>query len=208
MAADGGSSERSVELDRIIFFSDAVFAIAATLLVVDLRVPDLPRPLGSGELGAVLLALIPRYGSYAISFLVIGSFWAAHLRVFRYIRRHDGVLIQLVLLLLMFVAFLPFPTAVLGSYGDQRLAVLLYAAVVSTMNCLNLAIWWWATSRHRLVDEDLAVELIRANSRRAAMFALLFLASIPLALLSPGAAELSWLLALVLPRLLARFEAR
>ena len=81
------------ELDRIIFFSDAVFAIAITLLVLDIKPPVIPKEYVAGRLGSELWALRSGYFSYVLSFLVIGAFWAAHHRIFRYITGYDGPLI-------------------------------------------------------------------------------------------------------------------
>ena len=95
--------------DRIVNLSDAVFAIAMTLLVLDLRVPDLPEGLVDSELPAALLSLWPKYLGYVLSFVVIGTFWVIHHSIFRSIRRYDRTLLWLNFLFLMFVAFVPFP---------------------------------------------------------------------------------------------------
>lgn len=103
---------------RLVFFSDAVYAIAITLLVIDLRL------VGSGELDSPALAqalwsMWPQLLSYVLSFLVIGSLWGSHHRKFRYINRYDGRLVWLNLLLLMVIAFIPFPTSVLAESGNS-----------------------------------------------------------------------------------------
>ena len=79
-------AESSRELERILFFSDAVFAIAITLLVLNIEVPDIPQGLVAEELPGQLLGLWPKYLSYVISFLVILSFWIAHHSSFSHIR--------------------------------------------------------------------------------------------------------------------------
>ena len=100
--------------DRVLFFSDAVFAIAITLLVVDIRVPTVVANAAQelhGDLGRIL--------SFAISFLVIGLFWMGHHRMFRYITALDRPIIFLNLLFLGTIAFLPYPTALLFAGNDQ-----------------------------------------------------------------------------------------
>jgi uncharacterized membrane protein len=107
-ASEPMPKEGGIELERIIFFSDAVFAIAITLLVLDIKVPARPAILKEpvpAWLGGQLSALSPSYLSYVLSFLVIGAFWAAHHRIFRYITGYDGRLIAVNTLLLMCVAF-------------------------------------------------------------------------------------------------------
>ena len=98
-----------MELERLVFFSDAVIAIAITLLVVTLAIPE-----ATENVGDALLDRWPQMLSYVLSFLVIGVFWMAHHRIFRYVATIDQRLIWLNLLFLMCVAFIPFPTAVLG----------------------------------------------------------------------------------------------
>jgi uncharacterized membrane protein len=200
--------EGGIELERIIFFSDAVFAIAITLLVLDIKVPVKPATIPQGRvptwLGLALLGLGSSYFSYVISFLVIGAFWATHHRIFRYITGYDGPLIALNTLLLMCVAFLPFPTAVLATYGDTRIAAVLYAAVLTVVSVFVLLIWSYACRGRRLVSSDIDPALVRAHTIRAVAAVLTFLLSIPVAFVSTLLAELCWLLVFVLPRVLAR----
>jgi uncharacterized membrane protein len=146
-AREPESREGSRELDRIIFFSDAVFAIAITLLVLYLKVPAIPARQVAARLGPALRGLGPLYFSYAISFVVIGAFWAAHHRIYRFITGYDGTLMALNTLLLLCIAFLPFPSAVLGQYGDTPLAPMLFAAVLATVSFLLLLIWAYTGGR-------------------------------------------------------------
>lgn len=119
------------ELDRIVNFSDAVFAIALTLLVLDIRVPEIPDDLVAEELPAQLLALWPKYFGYVLSFVVIISFWNIHHSIFSGIRGYDKGLIWLNSTFLMFVAIVPFPTSLLSEYGDHQLPVAIYAATLA-----------------------------------------------------------------------------
>ena len=119
----------NLEYDRVLFFSDAVFAIAITLLVVDIRVPDI-----AGVVNAYSQLNDARYKilGFAISFLVIGLFWMGHHRLFRYITALDRPLIFLNLLFLGTIAFLPYPTALLfASSTSQVAATVFYAACVA-----------------------------------------------------------------------------
>ena len=89
----GGGAAAGRELDRVVFFSDAVFAIAITILVLDIQVPDIPPDLVSRELPGRILDLGPKFLSYVISFLVLAVYWQAHHRVFRPIRGYDRTLL-------------------------------------------------------------------------------------------------------------------
>ena len=79
-------------LDRIIFFSDAVFAIVMTLLILDIPVPDIPSASAAAELPVRVLDLWPKFFSYALSFMVIGTYWMAHHSTFRYFRSYDRMI--------------------------------------------------------------------------------------------------------------------
>jgi uncharacterized membrane protein len=153
---------------RIEAFSDGVFAIAATLLAVDLKPP---RGATSGaQLAHALAEQWPMYVSYAMSFLYIGIIWAHHHAVFKLVKRSDQVFLTLNILFLMVIAVLPFPTAVLGEYlgerGDRhRIATLLYTGTLFLAGALFNALWLWGKHEARLIDDELDAELIRATTR-------------------------------------------
>ena len=99
------------ELERLIFFSDAVFAIVMTLLILDIRAPDdVPSNRAPTEVPILVWALWPKFLSYMLSFLVIGTYWIAHHQTFRYVRSYDRTLLWLNLLFLLSISFIPFPT--------------------------------------------------------------------------------------------------
>jgi uncharacterized membrane protein len=196
--------EASRELDRIVFFSDAVFAIAITLLVLDIRVPD---GLSPAELPAEVLGLWPKYLGYAISFLVLAVYWQAHHRVFKPIRGYDRTLVWLNFLFLMAVAFLPFPTSLLGEYGGQRVSVAVYAANAAAASLLLSAISWYVIKGHRLVAHDLDEEQGRVRWLQGLAVAAVFLASIGVSFFSPTAAMYSWLLLLATDTLVRRLRS-
>jgi uncharacterized membrane protein len=197
--------EAGKDLDRIIFFSDAVFAIAITILVLDIRVPD---GLSPTELPAVVLGLGPRYVSYLISFLVLAVYWQAHHRAFRPIRSYDGTLVWLNFLFLMAIAFLPFPTSLLGEYSGEQLSVVIYAANAAVASLLLISISWYATSRHRLVGPDIDDEEERIRRLQGLAVPVVFLLSIGVSFFSPMAAMYSWLLLSVTDPLVRRLWSR
>jgi uncharacterized membrane protein len=121
-------------VERIAFFSDAVFAIAMTLLVVQLSVPSGP----AGDLGHALRSRGSKSFAFGLTFLVIGQYWLAHHRVFRHIRRYDLGLLWLNLVYLLGIAFLPFPSA--AALLNVRLAVLCWA-VLLPLTRLFLSVW-------------------------------------------------------------------
>jgi uncharacterized membrane protein len=120
--------------ERLNALSDGVFAIAMTLLVIDLKVPDLTGAEES-RLPAELRSQVGSYLAYALSFYVIGQMWLAHHRMFRHIKTTDSRLLRINLLMLMVIAAVPFPTSLLGRYGGQTWGVVPYAAARSCSRC-------------------------------------------------------------------------
>lgn len=171
--------------DRLVFFSDAVFAIALTLLVIDLKVPQA----GTETAWEVLVDQWQAFFAYALSFTIIAINWMAHHRKFRVITKHDGGLMVLDLALLFFVAFVPFPTSLLSEYAPQPAAVVLYAFVVGLLSVVQYAVWSYAW-RHGLVDKAVDIEVYRMTRRNQFMTPLVFWLSIPIALFIDGQAAM------------------
>lgn len=180
-----------LDYDRVLFFSDAVFAIAITLLVVDLRVPDLPARLIHA--GQQLRDAEPRIFGFVLSFAVIGLFWTGHHTIFRYITALDRALILINLLFLGTIAFLPYPTALLGAAGtSQAPATILYAASVGAAGLGELALWLWAL-RAGLVPGTVPPQLRRYFAARLLRTPVVFALSIPVAVAAPAVAPYLWL---------------
>jgi uncharacterized membrane protein len=178
-------------LDRTIAFSDAVFAIAMTILVLELHVPDVPP----AQLSAELLHLVPAYSTFVLSFLVVGVIWLSHHRKFGVIARFDQTLLRLNLVLLLLVVSLAVPTAVLGRYGDQAIAVVLYAVFVSGIGLLMSVMWGYAWRCH-LIDPAVDRGVFRFVFVQSLIIPVTFLASIPIAVAAgANAGEYSWILA-------------
>ncbi len=192
--------EDEIGLERLIFFSDAVFAIAITLLVLDIQLPVNIAGLSNQELLASLLAIGPRYFAYIISFLVIGVFWMGHHHRFGSIRRYNRRLIFLNLLLLMAVAFIPFPTGVIAENGN-RTGTIFYALSIALAGLLTAAGWEYA-SRARLVDPRVTTRARNRETLRILMVPGVFMVSIALAFIDPNLSRLAWLLTIPLTLLI------
>ena len=204
----GAMDERSTGLDRLVFFSDAVFAIVITLLVLPLAA-EAELPEGDGLAGQVW-ALWPKVLSFVISFLVIGQFWVAHHRMFVVVRRYDQRLLWLNLVVLLAVSFMPFPTALLGasSTPGDHFPVVFYAASM-TLASASLSATWLYVLRAGLVDPELDPRVARLFTTRSLVTLAVFVASIGAAFLGLHAAILFWLVLLPAARvLLARRHRR
>ena len=148
----------TAETSRVEAFSDGVFAIAITLLILDIKIPAA----GGGALARELLRQWPSYLSFLISFAFIGIMWINHHRLFTHIARCDDVLLVLNLLLLLGVVVVPFPTAVVAMHlgePDQRAALILYNSTYVFIAVVFNLLWRYASSskRHLLArDVDAA----------------------------------------------------
>ena len=189
-----GERETSKDRDRIVNLSDGVFAIALTLLVLDIRVPNIRESVVDSELPGVLLSLWPNYLGYVLSFVVISTFWIIHHSIFRTIRAYDRTLLYLNLLFLMFVAFVPFPTSLLGEYGDHQLPVAIYAATLAVGRLLLTAIHWYTARNARRLDESQAPTTVRFLLIRGLTIPAIFLLSIVISFFSVQAATWSWVI--------------
>jgi TMEM175 potassium channel family protein len=198
VSSSSGHFERS--LDRVVFFADAVFAIAITLLVLEIAVPNVAKTHLQHALGTEGW----EFFSFALSFGVIGNWWIAHHRIFGYIVRVNARFLRINLLFLMAIVFVPFPTAVLGRYSDSSTAVILYAATIAGVGVAAALLWWYASDGHRLVVPDLRERRIRYFRLRSLIVPLVFLTSIPIALSHPYSAELWWIWVPVLAIILSR----
>lgn len=190
------NEEQQLGLERLIFFSDAVFAIAITLLALEIRLPEVESPLTDAGLAQALLDLWPKYLSYVISFLVIGWFWLVHHRKFQLIKRYDRGLLFINLLLLLVIAFIPFPTAVISDYGN-RTATIFYALVIALAGLFSVGVWWYAAYQHRLIDPHLDAAVLRRQNWNPLVVPIIFLLSIGVAFIDADLAKFSWLLVAV-----------
>lgn len=180
---------RGESTERIEFFSDAVFAIAMTLLVLEIKVPE-ARP---DEMADALVELLPEFFAYVLSFAIIGYNWMIHHRKFRVINGYDSGLVWLNLLLLFLVAFAPFTTALLSESDPSTPAVALYAAVVGSMSLAQYLLWAHAR-RAGLLAESVDIGVYRHVRRSLLATVAVFAASIIIALFSPVIAMFSWVL--------------
>lgn len=196
---DSGAS-----LDRMVFFSDGVFAIALTLLALDLK---LPTGIPADGLDDALIAAVPQLLAYALSFLIIARTWMAHHSDFAGIRGFSANLGRLNLALLFFVAMLPGPTSVLSEYGDDPTPwpSILYAANIAAVYLTMAAIWGYA--KHTgLMDPDTATHRFRKVFTARVAGASVFVASIPAAFALEALTPFTWLLLLPVSWLARRFS--
>jgi uncharacterized membrane protein len=201
-----GGLQRSPDLDRIAFFSDGVFAIAITLLVLDIRLPEpIPGSHASGLVSVLVEELWPDFYSFLISFWFVGTLWIAHHRVFHYIRGYDRTLLVLNLFFLMWIVLLPFSATLLSHFEDQQVAVIIYAAHVAVAELALAWVWRYASHTPQLIDTSrMDSRQRRYNELLVFAMPLIFAFSIGVSFFSPQAAQLSWLLVFLVRPVLLR----
>ncbi len=199
--------ERGRGLDRILAFSDGVFAIAITLLVLNFRIPNLPN---SRDLDHRLLHALAHdgglYVGFVVSFYVVARFWVAHHSLSLYLRRADATFVVLNLVFLACIVFVPFPAELLGVYGNTTTAVVFYAASLVVTSAMSATLWHVAFTRG-LTDPKAGDRRADAFTRTA-IVAGVFGASIPVAFVSTDLAKELWILLAVAPVAIARRRAR
>jgi uncharacterized membrane protein len=179
--------QEPLSVGRLVAFTDGVFAIAITLLVLNFDEPKGPN----SQVLHQLTSQWPSLLAYFLSFAVIGRFWVIHHRVFVAVRTLDSRLVSLNLLYLAFVVLIPFTTEVLGDFGDTTEAVVLYAAALG-----GVALFNWLMIRTAFVRDHIHDEHRHATEPFAGTAALVtpavFIASVPVAFVSPAASEIMW----------------
>jgi uncharacterized membrane protein len=182
---------RTYKAERMLAFSDAVMAVAITLLVLDLK---LPEGVSDADLGNVVSGSLHGLAVYALSFVVIGLLWMGHHEQFSHIPRVDGPLIWLNLFYLMTIGLIPFVTSVLSDHGSA-LATSLYAGTLVTTSLLSAGIWWYASRDPQLMAPDVTPAARREGLVSPLLNGAVFALSIVIAVTwSASAAQWSWLL--------------
>lgn len=156
---------------RLEAFSDGVFAVAITLLILNISLPDLsPSHLpNDSALWTMIGEKWPALAAYTMSFLTIGIMWLNHHRLFVHIKRIDTILLFINLLLLLVIVFIPFPTALLAEYiasPQNHAAAVLYSGTCLLMACSFNGLWLYASSHNRLLGKDADSAAVKAISRQ------------------------------------------
>ena len=189
------ASKPAVTTARLEAFSDGVFAIAITLLIFGIKVPAVANH-DASELKRQLWALWPAYLSFAASFAIISVFWIGHHQMFQLISRSNRTLLWLNNAFLMCVAFIPFPTSLLGVYSDLRIAIIFYSGAIIITGVVFYALWAYASAGNRLLYPGTPSQVVKIAGWRILVGALFYSVAIALAFVSLMASRI---LLLVIP---------
>ena len=150
---------KEFQLERLILFSDAVFAIAITLLVIDIKIPELPREHATdSNLLFKLKELIPKFISFVISFFLIGQYWRVHHRLFGYVINFNERVIWLNLLFLFAIVLMPFSTVFYSEYVGVMVVtpIIFYTSNIAMLGIVNLIMWQYLSNPSRGLTENLS----------------------------------------------------
>lgn len=169
--------KKEFQLERMILFSDAVFAIAITLLVIELKVPEIDKAeLTEGKLLQALVLLIPKFFGFMVSFLFIGIYWTVHHRLFGYVVNYTPRLVRLNLLFLFAVALMPFSTAFYSEYLMKHVftPVVFYTGNIILLGIFNLFMWRHISNPKNKLSEGLSQADAQYFSFRAVLVPSMF----------------------------------
>jgi uncharacterized membrane protein len=170
---------KEFQLERLILFSDAVFAIAITLLVIEIKIPEWhgPEPVTDKILLDKLAHIIPKFIGFLVSFLLIGQYWIVHHRMFGYVINFTGKLIWLNIFFLLAVALMPFSTAFYSEYVLQNVMtpVIFYSANIAALGFINFFMWRYISRPEKKLSENLSRPMALFFSTRALTVPILFI---------------------------------
>lgn len=177
-------SKKEFQLERIILFSDAVFAIAITLLIIDIKVPDIHGlPITDGSFWQSFQPTIPKLISFLFSFAMIAMYWTKHHQVFGYVIRYSGTLVFLNFLFILGIVVIPYTTAVYSEYSEPEYAFLLSPFLFYTLNILvcslSLFFLWSYVSNPKNAVTDFAFDkqFLKVMKIRTLILPVVFIAS-------------------------------
>lgn len=184
---------KEFQLDRLILFSDAVFAIAITLLVIEIKIPDLHKEeVSDRALLNALGHLIPKFIGFIISFMLIGLYWTVHHRMFGFVTNFDKKLLWMNLIFLLFIALMPFSTGFYGEYSGKELflkqlkvPMTFYVLNFFCVGLMNYLMWIRICNpKHKLADPPVDAAVAKQAKARSLVVPLIFLLMLPVAYLA------------------------
>jgi len=186
MAQTSHTTQRALQLERIILFSDAVFAIAITLLVIEIKVPSLHGTEATeADLLHAIALLVPKFVGFLISFFLIGLYWTRHHLLFGYIADYSSKLVWLNLLFLLTIVLMPFSTGIFGEYSTPqtfhlKAPLIIYVLNICSTGVMLYVLWdYVGTPENGVAHPWLDPDVVKAAKRRAVVISLVFASVIP-----------------------------
>ncbi len=172
--------------NRVEAFSDGIFAIIITLLVLEIKVPHIEDYDASDELAQALTGLIPKFAGWIISFFTIAVIWVNHHKLFKQFKQLDSGIFWWNAVLLLWSSFIPFPTAVLGDYPGNFVSVVLYGAVMSLMALSFTCMRWYVLRNPETLEDTVDIDAFRKGTWLSLIFGpVMYLSGVVLGLIHP-----------------------
>lgn len=205
--------KKEFQLERLILFSDAVFAIAITLLVIEIKIPELHEEISDKALLTELKHLIPKFLGFMISFIFIGLYWSIHHRIFGFVTHYNRRLIFLNLLYLFCIALMPFSNGIYGEYsGPGRVSlitpVVLYNLNIMFTGLVSLITWTYVSNPKNGVGDGIPDKIRKNYKKRLAIIPMMFFVSLIVAFFSPLLARYVYILIPLVMRLAIKRDPR
>ena len=166
---DKDNTKGLIPVDRLKGLADGVFAVAMTLLVLELAIPEIKDPTNR-ELTQTLFSMWPKFIAYVLSFLIAGIFWLVHHSIFDAIKYYDSTLAWINILFLLLLALVPFTTSLLGEYFLQKTATIIYGIHLLFLFLAGYLLWSYSTSKQILVVTDLDPGLVKGAKRMGYLY--------------------------------------
>ena len=181
--------KKEFQLERMIFFSDAVFAIAITLMVLEIKIPDFHENVSDKALLQALGHLIPKFLGFVISFMLIGLYWTVHHRMFGFVTNYNRRLLWLNLFFLFFIVLMPFSTGFYGEYSGSELftkqlkvPMTFYVLNFCCVGFINYFTWIYITNpKNKLIEQAIDPAVIKQAKLRALVVPIIFFMMLPVA---------------------------
>ncbi|MFA5867693.1 MAG: TMEM175 family protein [Actinomycetota bacterium] len=191
--------------NRLETLVDGIFAIAMTLLVLNLKVPTMSDQQAMADLPAALGRLWPHFFAFGLSFVLLASFWMAHHRQFHFIEKVDSVFIWLNVLMLGLIVLVPFSTSLMGEYEASHIAVVFFELNLFGIGVCMYLYWWYAGINNRLLSDKATETTFRYGLKRSAVLPVVSLIAVGISLVSPQYSTIAFLL---IPFTMATFLRR
>ncbi len=197
----------SMSKHRIDALTDGIFAVAMTLLVIELKLPE-SHLRDSATLLNGMMHLISKFAGWIISFFVLALFWYGHHRVFHFVHRVDGKLIALNLLFLSFASFMPFASAVAGDYVATIAGQVIYSSTMILLACTALLIWRYVYRHPALCNHPMPEGVYRSARFRNCLLMVISIVAVIITILRPGLGNTAFLLMLLAGPVSRRIESK
>lgn len=177
--------------ERVKTLVDGIFAIAMTLLVLEIRLPSISAEHSTAEIAHALWELIPEFRGYFISFIILGIFWVGHHNFFHFVRKVDRPMLWFTIFFLMLISLIPFSASLVGKYGGQPIAVAIYGIQLVIIGISVYLGWSYATRHHHLVSHSISPAIVQSVKKHILLAPIAYAIAVVLALAGFSTASLA-----------------